>query len=227
MIELKNIEKAYKLSGREEPVLRGVDLNVNEGEFVALMGPSGSGKSTLMNIIGLLDKPSLGEYFMRKKEVSKLSSKELAKLRNKSIGFVFQQFFLLPRLNALQNICLPLSYRNISGADAKQLAMQRLEEVGMKEFWHHKPAELSGGQQQRVAIARALIGNPKLILADEPTGALDSKTGQEVMDLLSRLNKEKNTTIIVVTHDQNIADQCQRVIRLKDGKVVGVENEAI
>lgn len=217
MIKLNNIEKSYFLSGREEKVLKGVNLSINKGEMVALMGPSGSGKSTLMNIIGLLDKPTVGEYFMQDQEMSALDKNQLAHLRNDQLGFVFQQFFLLPRLNALQNVCLPLRYRHTSNDDSAQLAREKLNSVGMGDYWHHKPTELSGGQQQRVAIARALVTNPKLILADEPTGALDSKTGQEVLDILKQLNQEQRTTILVVTHDEQVAKQCSRIIRMKDG----------
>lgn len=201
-------------------MLKGIDFEVREGELVALMGPSGSGKSTLMNLIGLLDRPTSGAYFLQDLEVSKLDKDALARLRNEQIGFVFQQFFLLPRLNALQNVCLPLSYRGVEKKDATQCAMDKLKRVGMADYWHHLPSELSGGQQQRVAIARALITEPTLILADEPTGALDSKTGDEVMSILTALNREQGATILIVTHDQDIANQCQRTVHLKDGVTV-------
>lgn len=217
MIHLSDIHKSYFLSGREETVLKGIDLDVHAGEMVALMGPSGSGKSTLMNIVGLLDRPTRGSYQLDKQEVSSLSQDALAKLRNEKIGFVFQQFFLLPKLNALQNVCMPLTYRGVPKEDAIIIARQKLHSVGVDEYWHHKPAELSGGQQQRVAIARALVTDPSLILADEPTGALDSKTGQEVMDILKKLNQEQECTIVVVTHDESVAKQCQKTVRLKDG----------
>lgn len=220
MIQLNNIHKSYFLAGREEPVLKGVDLSIHNGEMLALMGPSGSGKSTLMNIIGLLDRPTSGSYQMDQTEVSSFSKDQLALLRNEKIGFVFQQFFLLPRLNALQNVCLPLTYRGLNNKATQDLAMQKLKSVGMEQYWHHKPSELSGGQQQRVAIARALVTDPSLILADEPTGALDSKTGQEVMGILQELNQKHATTIVVVTHDESVAEQCQRTIRLKDGLTV-------
>lgn len=221
MIKLSNIRKSYFLGGVEEPVLKGIDLAVNDGDLLALMGPSGSGKSTLMNIIGLLDQPTQGDYQLNQQEVSQLNADKLAELRNRYIGFVFQSFFLLPRLNALQNVSLPMAYRNRSRHEVKELALQKLEKVGLKDYWHHKPSELSGGQQQRVAIARALIGEPKMILADEPTGALDSKTSQEVMDLLLTLNREEGTTVVIVTHDEHVAEQCQRVVHLKDGLIAG------
>lgn len=220
MIELNNIYKSYVLAGRQEPVLKGVHLTINDGDMLALMGPSGSGKSTLMNIIGLLDRPTSGSYLMDNSEISALSKDELASLRNQKIGFVFQQFFLLPRLNALQNVCLPLSYRGLSKKDAQEAAHEKLNSVGMSDYWHHKPSELSGGQQQRVAIARALVTDPSLILADEPTGALDSKTGQEVMNILKTLNKDQSSTIVVVTHDEGVAKQCQRTVSMKDGLTV-------
>jgi len=217
MIKLNNIHKSYCMSGREDPVLKGVDLTIGNGQMVALMGPSGSGKSTLMNIIGLLDQATSGEYFLQGKKVSDLTNDQWAHSRNESIGFVFQQFFLLPRLNALQNVTLPLFYRGGTKTDSEHVAREKLKSVGMENFWHHKPAELSGGQQQRVAIARALVSNPTLILADEPTGALDSKTGQEVLDILAALNCEKQCTILIVTHDEQVASRCKRIVRMRDG----------
>ncbi|MDQ2994435.1 MAG: ABC transporter ATP-binding protein [Pseudomonadota bacterium] len=219
MIELMKIQKSYFLAGKEEPVLKGVDLKITDGEMVALMGPSGSGKSTLMNIIGLLDHPTQGQYFLNKKEIATMNADDRAELRNRYIGFVFQQFFLLPRQTALQNVGLPLIYRNLLPQEIKETAMEKLKRVGMDSLSHHRPSELSGGQQQRVAIARALVGDPKVILADEPTGALDSSTGQDVMNLLKELNRD-GTTIIIITHDQEVADQCNRCYRLRDGRIV-------
>lgn len=221
MIGLKEVTKSYHLVGQEIPVLKGVNLSIKDGELVALMGPSGSGKSTTMNIIGLLDRPTSGQYFLNGKDVSQLTSDEQATVRNQSIGFIFQQFFLLPRLSALQNVILPMTYRKYKqDADLKKLALSIMERVGVAQLAAHKPIEMSGGQQQRVAIARALIGSPHLILADEPTGSLDSKTGQEVMNLLIELNHKVKATILVVTHDEKVAAQCHRIIRVQDGKII-------
>ena len=197
-------------------MLKDIDLEVEEGEFLAIMGPSGSGKSTLMNIIGLLDRASSGEYHLDATEVSHLSDKKLAQVRNKEIGFVFQQFFLLAKLNALQNVELPLIYAGVATSKRQGLAKQFLEKVELSEQMHHLPSELSGGQKQRVAIARALVNNPSIILADEPTGALDTKTGQQIMELLTELNHE-GKTIIMVTHEPEIADYAKRKIVLRDG----------
>ena len=197
-------------------MLKDIDLEVEEGEFLAIMGPSGSGKSTLMNIIGLLDRASSGEYHLDATEVSHLSDKKLAQVRNKEIGFVFQQFFLLAKLNALQNVELPLIYAAVATSKRQGLAKQFLEKVELSERMHHLPSELSGGQKQRVAIARALVNNPSIILADEPTGALDTKTGQQIMELLTELNHE-GKTIIMVTHEPEIADYAKRKIVLRDG----------
>ena len=197
-------------------MLKDIDLEVEEGEFLAIMGPSGSGKSTLMNIIGLLDRASSGEYHLDATEVSHLSDKKLAQVRNKEIGFVFQQFFLLAKLNALQNVELPLIYAGVATSKRQGLAKQFLEKVELSERMHHLPSELSGGQKQRVAIARALVNNPSIILADEPTGALDTKTGQQIMELLTELNRE-GKTIIMVTHEPEIADYARRKIVLRDG----------
>lgn len=219
MIQLSNVFKSYYLGDREESVLKGIDLTIQEGEMVALMGPSGSGKSTLMNIVGLLDHPTSGQYLLDQSDVSSFKNDELAGLRNKTIGFVFQSFHLLPRMSARQNVSLPLVYRNIPIDQRKKQSMAELKKMGLESLWFHKPNELSGGQQQRVAIARALVGAPKILLADEPTGALDHKTGQEIMDLLIDINKKEGTTMMLVTHDQEVADQCSRVIRLFDGKV--------
>lgn len=219
LINIQNVFKSYFLAGVQEPVLKGINLNIHQGDFVALMGPSGSGKSTLMNIIGLLDKPTGGEYFLQGREVSQLTKNDSAQLRNELLGFVFQQFFLLPRLNALQNVCLPLRYRDIAADEANELARAKLKSVGMEKLWFHKPSELSGGQQQRVAIARALVTEPTLILADEPTGALDTKTGQEVLDILKSLNEQHQTTVLVVTHDEAVAAQCKTTVRMLDGVI--------
>ncbi len=197
-------------------MLKDIDLEVEEGEFLAIMGPSGSGKSTLMNIIGLLDRSSSGDYYLDETEVSHLSDKKLAQVRNKEIGFVFQQFFLLAKLNALQNVELPLIYAGVATSKRQGLAKQFLEKVELSERMHHLPSELSGGQKQRVAIARALVNNPSIILADEPTGALDTKTGQQIMELLTELNHE-GKTIIMVTHEPEIADYAKRKIVLRDG----------
>ena len=197
-------------------MLKDIDLEVEEGEFLAIMGPSGSGKSTLMNIIGLLDRASSGDYHLDATEVSHLSDKKLAQVRNKEIGFVFQQFFLLAKLNALQNVELPLIYAGVATSKRQGLAKQFLEKVELSDRMQHLPSELSGGQKQRVAIARALVNNPSIILADEPTGALDTKTGQQIMELLTELNRE-GKTIIMVTHEPEIADYARRKIVLRDG----------
>lgn len=219
MIELQHVYKTYYIGDQVIHALEDVNIMIHHGELVSIMGTSGSGKTTTMNIIGLLDRPTSGNYYLNGTEVSKLSSNQLAYLRNRTIGFIFQQFYLLPRLNAIQNVMLPLIYRNVSPKEMHQRALDNLEKVGMKNYIQHKPTELSGGQQQRVAIARALVGDPRIILADEPTGALDSKTSQEVMDLLIQINREEQATVIIVTHDLNIGNQAKRMIKIKDGKV--------
>ncbi|HFI0271782.1 TPA: ABC transporter ATP-binding protein [Streptococcus suis] len=216
LIKLTNINKSYRNGDQELRVLKDIDLEVEEGEFLAIMGPSGSGKSTLMNIIGLLDRSSSGNYWLEGEEVSQLSEKKLASVRNDQIGFVFQQFFLLSKLNALQNVELPLIYAGVPSAKRKKLAKQYLEKVELAERMTHLPSELSGGQKQRVAIARALVNTPAIILADEPTGALDTKTGQQIMELLIELNNE-GKTIIMVTHEPEIAAYAKRTIVLRDG----------
>lgn len=218
LIRLNDIVKTYQNGDQELRVLKGIDLTVREGEFLAIMGPSGSGKSTLMNIIGLLDRPTSGDYRLNDTQVEELSDKKLAQVRNQEIGFVFQQFFLLSKLNALQNVELPLIYAGVGVSKRRQLAKQYLEKVELGERIKHLPSELSGGQKQRVAIARALVNNPSIILADEPTGALDTKTGQQIMSLLTELNKE-GKTIIMVTHEPEIADFATRKIVIRDGEI--------
>ena len=220
IIDLQKITKAYHLGDMPLPVLKGIDFSIEKGEMVSIVGASGSGKSTLMNIIGLLDRHDEGKYYLNGTEVKKYTDDDLAKIRNQTIGFVFQQFFLLPRLTALQNVALPLLYRGIRGKKADIKCLEILDRVGMTDYVKHRPSELSGGQQQRVAIARALVSEPSVVLADEPTGALDSQIGQEVMDLFKELNREDEVTIIVITHDHGIAAQCQRIVRVKDGLVI-------
>ena len=218
LIDLQNINKSYLNGDQELQVLKDIKLEVQEGEFLAIMGPSGSGKSTLMNIIGMLDRPSSGTYHLDGTEVAQLGEKKAAKIRNKQIGFVFQQFFLLSKLNALQNVELPLIYAGVTQAKRKKLAEQYLEKVELETRMHHLPSELSGGQKQRVAIARALVNRPSIILADEPTGALDTKTGEQIMDLLTELNNE-GKTIIMVTHEPEIAAYAKRQIVIRDGVI--------
>ena len=218
MIDVQNLKKIYKLGDIEVPALRGVDLAVNKNEYLAIMGPSGSGKSTLMNIIGCLDVPTEGTYVLNGSDVSQLADDELAEIRNKQIGFVFQTFNLLPRANALHNVELPLIYSGISRTTRKNLAKTALEKVGLGDRMHHKPNELSGGQRQRVAIARALVNDPAIILADEPTGNLDSNAGEEIMEVFEQLYKSGNT-IILITHEEYIANHSKRVIRLLDGMI--------
>lgn len=218
LIKLTNINKSYKNGDQELRVLKDIDLEVEEGEFLAIMGPSGSGKSTLMNVIGLLDRPTSGEYILEDKEVSQISENKLAHVRNKQIGFVFQQFFLLSKLNALQNVELPLIYAGVPAGQRKALSQQFLEKVDLGNRMTHLPSELSGGQKQRVAIARALVNSPSIILADEPTGALDTKTGDQIMELLTDLNRE-GKTIIMVTHEPEIAEYAKRRIVLRDGVI--------
>lgn len=218
LIELKGINKTYKNGEQELRVLKDIDLEVEKGDFVAIMGPSGSGKSTLMNVIGLLDRPTSGEYFLEGQEVGNLSEKKLAHVRNEQIGFVFQQFFLLSKLNAFQNVELPLIYAGVHPAKRKEIAEQYLEKVELGSRMHHLPSELSGGQKQRVAIARALVNRPAIVLADEPTGALDTKTGEQIMDLLTKLNQE-GKTIIMVTHEPEIAAFANRRIVIRDGVI--------
>jgi putative ABC transport system ATP-binding protein len=219
MININSISKEYVMGDNKLLALNNVDVTIKEGEFVSIMGSSGSGKSTLMNIIGCLDVPSNGDYFFRENNISNYSSNKLAELRNKDIGFIFQNFNLLPRLNALENVILPLLYSGKSSKERTKLALEALENVGLKERTHHRPNQLSGGQQQRVSIARAIAGTPKLILADEPTGALDSSTSLEIMKILNDLNK-RGITIVLVTHEDDIAKYGSRIIRMKDGKII-------
>tara|TARA_A200000113_G_scaffold14888_1_gene13397 strand:- start:1476 stop:2159 length:684 start_codon:yes stop_codon:yes gene_type:complete len=219
MININSLSKEYVMGDNKLLALDKVDLSINEGDFVSIMGSSGSGKSTLMNIIGCLDVPSSGNYLFRDNDISTLNSNKLAELRNKDIGFVFQNFNLLPRLNALENVVLPLLYSGLNLKERNRLALEALESVGLKERVKHKPNQLSGGQQQRVSIARAIAGSPKLILADEPTGALDSKTGLEIMKILNDLNSQ-GITIVLVTHEDDIANYGSRIIKMKDGKIL-------
>lgn len=220
MIELSNITKIYRMGEVDITVLSGVCLSIKQGEFVSVMGPSGSGKSTLMNIIGCLDRPTSGTYRFEEREISSLSDDELASVRNVKIGFVFQTFNLLPRFSALKNVEVPLIYSGVPARERRERAIPLLEKVGLGDRLHHKPTELSGGQQQRVAIARALINNPPLLLADEPTGNLDSHSGEEILRILTGLNT-LGVTIILVTHDQGVGARCKRMINLKDGRIVG------
>ena len=223
MININSISKEYIMGENKLLALNNVDVSINEGEFVSIMGSSGSGKSTLMNIIGCLDVPSSGEYFFRDNNISNYNSNKLAELRNKDIGFIFQNFNLLPRLNALENVTLPLLYSGKSVKERTKLALEALENVGLKDRTHHRPNQLSGGQQQRVSIARAIAGTPKLILADEPTGALDSNTSLEIMKILNDLNS-KGITIVLVTHENDIAEYGSRIITMKDGKIIEDKN---
>lgn len=216
IIQLEAIQKSYFLGKQELKVLKGISLEIFRNEYVALMGPSGSGKSTLMNILGCLDSPTGGTYILNEKDVSKMPDDDLADVRNKEIGFVFQQFNLLPRLTAAENVALPLIYNGTPKKQRTQLALEMLSKVGLAERSHHKPNELSGGQNQRVAIARALVNNPSIILADEPTGNLDSKTSVEIMNIFDKIQADGNT-VILVTHEEDIAEFAHRIIRLKDG----------
>jgi putative ABC transport system ATP-binding protein len=220
MIQLENITKIYPIGKQELAVLRGINLDIKKGELVAIMGPSGSGKSTVLNLIGCLDKPTSGSYYLEGKEVSRLSSTELAEVRAQKIGFVFQQFNLLPRATALANVEMGMRY---AGGIDRDKALEALKKVGLSDRVNHRPTEMSGGEQQRVAIARALAKNPPLILADEPTGNLDSRSGKEVISILTSLHAEQGITLVMITHDANIAKHCQRTIYIKDGQVVSEE----
>ncbi len=218
VIDIEHIARVYEMGSQEVYALKDVSLKICENEYVALMGPSGSGKSTLMNLLGCLDTPSSGKYFFKENNVNEMTDNELAEIRNKEIGFVFQTFNLLPRANAVKNVELPLVYAGISPSKREELAEQTLRDVGLGDRMDHKPNEMSGGQRQRVAIARALVTNPAIILADEPTGNLDSKTGEDIMKLFNQLWKNGNT-IILVTHEEEIAQHAKRIIRLRDGLV--------
>jgi putative ABC transport system ATP-binding protein len=223
VIELQNIKRYFKIGDVEVQALRGVDLTINKGEYVALMGPSGSGKSTLMNILGCLDTPSAGKYLLNNNDVSQMDDDELAEIRNKEIGFVFQTFNLLARSTALDNVALPLVYAGYSRSDRNERALKTLASVGLADRTDHKPNELSGGQRQRVAIARALINNPSIILADEPTGNLDTKTSYEIMELMEKIHEQGNT-VIIVTHEEDIARRAHRIVRLRDGVIESDNN---
>jgi putative ABC transport system ATP-binding protein len=218
VIHLEDLRKSYYLGKQELPVLKGINLDIEKNDFVALMGPSGSGKSTLMNIVGCLDTLTSGKYILNGKDVSQMQDNDLAEIRNQEIGFVFQQFNLLPRLSALENVALPLIYAGVTKKERNERAMEMLGKVNLADRYHHKSNELSGGQIQRVAIARALVNNPSIILADEPTGNLDSKTSVEIMNLITDIHRQGNT-VVLVTHEEDIAKYAQRVVRLRDGVI--------
>ena len=218
MLKLKNIHKSYQQGSQEFPILKGIDLHVKEGDFLAIMGPSGSGKSTLMNIIGCLDKASAGSYHIEGTDVSDLSDNQLSDLRNQKIGFVFQNFNLMPKLTACQNVELPLTYMKVPKKERRERALEMLRLVGLEERSDFKPMELSGGQKQRVAIARALVTNPSFILGDEPTGALDTKTSVQIMELFKQFN-EQGKTIVIITHEPEVAQLCKQTVVLRDGKI--------
>ncbi len=219
VVEAKDITKMYQMGEIEVHALRGLSVNIKKGEILSIMGPSGSGKSTLMNILGCLDRPTSGEYHLNGESVATLNDDQLAEIRNRGVGFVFQSFNLLPRATALANVELPMRYAVLNGRNRKKVALEALAAVGLEDRVHHRPNELSGGQMQRVAIARALVNNPAIIMADEPTGNLDSKSGDEIMTLLKNLNKERGTTLIIVTHDPEIAGLTNRVISIRDGLI--------
>ena len=223
MIQAQDLTKVYQMGDNEVRALDGASFTINKGEMIAIMGPSGSGKSTLMSIIGCLDVPSSGKYSLDDVSVETLDESKLAEVRGRRIGFVFQQFNLLARTSALENVMLPLTYAGYSGREREDRARKALERVGLGDRTHHAPNELSGGQQQRVAIARAIVNEPNILLADEPTGALDSKTGVEIMDLFQRLHKENGQTVILVTHDAYVARHTERIIKISDGKIVSDE----
>ena len=225
IIQLENLTKVYKVGETKVHALRGITYSIKTGELLAVMGPSGSGKSTLMNIIGCLDKPTEGNYFLEGEEISTFDRNKLARIRNKKIGFVFQTFNLLSRTTALENTELPLLYSTVPSKKAKELALQALSAVGLEGREYHRTNQLSGGEQQRVAIARSLVNNPSLLLADEPTGNLDTKTGEEITDIFTRLNQEKNITIILVTHDPEVARVAHHRIYLRDGQIIREEKE--
>ena len=218
MLKLKNIHKSYQQGSQEFPILKGIDLHVKEGDFLAIMGPSGSGKSTLMNIIGCLDKASAGSYHIEGTDVSDLSDNQLSDLRNQKIGFVFQNFNLMPKLTACQNVELPLTYMKVPKKERRERALEMLRLVGLEERSDFKPMELSGGQKQRVAIARALVTNPSFILGDEPTGALDTKTSVQIMELFKQFN-EQGKTIVIITHEPEVAHLCKQTVVLRDGNI--------
>ncbi|XJZ28777.1 ABC transporter ATP-binding protein [Bacillota bacterium Lsc_1132] len=226
MIQIDCLMKSYKLGGETVHALNNVSLTIDQGEFLAIIGPSGSGKSTLMNMIGCLDRPDSGEYYLDGKEIGRMNDNDLATIRNQKIGFIFQNFNLLTKLTAAENVELPLIYSGISGRERRKMAMESLEKVGLKDRAAHLPTQLSGGQQQRVAIARALVGKPSILLADEPTGALDSKTSHEILQVMQSLNEQGNT-IILITHDLAIAKQAKRMVRIQDGQLFENEGEQI
>jgi len=224
VIKLIGVEKTYQMGYDSVHALRGIDLEINKNEYISIMGPSGSGKSTLLNIFGCLDVPTEGSYFFEEENVREKNDDQLAEIRNKKIGFVFQTFNLLPRVNLLNNVELPLVYGGVLGSQRRKGALEALEKVGLGERFHHKPNEISGGERQRVAIARAIVNNPSIILADEPTGNLDSKTGEEIMKVLNNLHSMGNT-IILVTHEEYIAEHSKRIVRFRDGKIESDEKK--
>ena len=225
LVSLKNVWKIYQMGEVEVPALRGVSIDIHEGEFVAIIGQSGSGKSTLMNMVGCLDMPSRGTVLLKSHDISKLSESDLSSMRGKTVGFIFQQYNLIPNMTAYDNVLLPLEFLEVKEHEAQKRAIHVLEIVGLGNYTEHRPAQLSGGQQQRVSIARCLVTNPEIILADEPTGNLDSNTGRYIMDILLKLNKEEGKTVIMVTHDLTLAKYAEKHIELRDGKIISVKGD--